>query len=231
MFSTFKIFIMDAFSPKHSIFSVCGDYLLYFDFVLYMLLGKNASSCLENDAIYECNQCCSCPESCRNRVTQKETCHRLLVLKTQRKGHGLFTENFITKGSFVTEYVGEIITFLEAKERLSRSSNRSSYVFTLREHYGKSVLYTFVDAEKKGNAARYINHSCDPNLTVVPVRVDSVVPRLCLFAIRNIQAGEELSFMYGNGNEINSNMSRKCFCSSEKCKGVLPFDENLLKCL
>ena len=195
------------------------------------MIWKNTSSCLENDAIYECNQCCSCLESCINRVTQKGTCHRLLVLKTQRKGHGLFTEQLITKGSFVIEYVGEIITFLEAKERLDSNSDRSSYIFTLREHYGKNVLKTFVDAEKKGNAARYVNHSCDPNLIVVPVRVNSVVPRLCLFASRNIQAGEELSFKYGNSNEINSNMSKKCFCSSEKCKGVLPFDENLLKCI
>ena len=61
-----------------------------------------------------------------------------------------------------------------------------------REH---ETLYT-VDADQAGNVARYVNHSCQPNLFIQPVLSDSANPflaRLCFFALRNIGAYEELT--------------------------------------
>ena len=42
-----------------------------------------------------------------------------------------------------------------------------------------------------------VNHSCDPNLLLVPVRVDSEIPHICMFAVRDIQPHvEQLCYSY-----------------------------------
>jgi len=98
-----------------------------------------------------------------------------------------------------------------------------------------------------GNIGRYINHSCDPNLIMVPVRVSSMVPHLALFARKKIKKGDELCFDYGDlDRETSSKMSlatddveseavsksgtnrTRCLCSSDNCVGVLPYDPQLL---
>ena len=48
----------------------------------------------------------------------------------------------------------------------------------------------------------FSNHSCAPNLVVFPGRSHSVVPRLCLFAKRNVVAGEELTYHYGQSGGL-----------------------------
>ena len=98
-----------------------------------------------------------------------------------------------------------------------------------------------------GNIGRYINHSCDPNLIMVPVRVSSMVPHLALFARKKIKEGEELCFDYGDmdrktsekcssltdfvGREAVSKsgiIRTTCLCRSANCVGVLPYDPQLL---
>ena len=38
-----------------------------------------------------------------------------------------------------------------------------------------------------GNIGRYLNHSCDPNLAMVTIRSNSMVPHLALFTSRTVQ--------------------------------------------
>ena len=59
-------------------------------------------------------------------------------------------------------------------------------------------LYT-VDAAFHGNVAHFINHCCDPNLSIFNVWIDCLdpnLPRLCLFARRDISKGEQITFDY-----------------------------------
>ena len=52
-----------------------------------------------------------------------------------------------------------------------------------------------LDANNYGNIARFINHSCQPNLTPVKVfatHQDLRFPHIALFANRDIKKGEEL---------------------------------------
>ena len=91
-----------------------------------------------------------------------------------------------------------------------------------------------------GNIGRYINHSCMPNLTMVPVRVDTITPHLALFTSKNVDKGEELCFDYGDslgqGKEsacrsypLKSNCKQTiCLCNSANCYGALPYDPDLL---
>jgi len=71
---------------------------------------------------------------------------------------------------------------------------------------------------------------------VVPVRIDNLIPHAALFALRNINALEELSYDYNQANQtdlltanINNNNDNKllsnkikCFCNTKTCKGYLP---------
>lgn len=197
--------------------------------------------------VFECNSCCICPASCTNRVVQKGQQLRLQVFKTKHKGWGLRPLEIIKKFAFVCEYAGELISVHEAKRRtLELTSETGNYLIALREHsYSSGILRTHVDARFHGNASRFINHSCNPNLVMVPVRVDSMVPRLALFAATNIDAGEELSFDYSgqftiwstgepcveyDGIEVLRGLGKepkKCSCGSQNCSGFLPFDSSL----
>lgn len=55
-----------------------------------------------------------------------------------------------------------------------------------------------LDAQHSGNAARFSNHSCDPNMFVQPVlswHHDHSQCNICLFAEDDIAAGAELTYM------------------------------------
>jgi histone-lysine N-methyltransferase SUV39H len=47
--------------------------------------------------------------------------------------------------------------------------------------------------------AHFINHSCEPNLSIFNVWIDCLdpnLPRLCFFAARDIARGEQITFDY-----------------------------------
>ena len=77
-----------------------------------------------------------------------------------------------------------------------------------------------------GNIGRYLNHSCEPNLWMVPVRTDSLVPHLALFTCRPVGAGEELCYHYGDtaGTEAATHSRTDCLCQAPTCRKYLPFD-------
>ena len=94
---------------------------------------------------------------------------------------------------------------------------------------GELVLRTIFDPAARGNAGRFCNHSCEPNLAPHPVRVGSAVPRLALFALRDVAAGEELTFAYGDAADeaaadADATPPRPCLCGAAACRGALPFD-------
>ncbi|XP_054832211.1 histone-lysine N-methyltransferase SETMAR [Eublepharis macularius] len=193
--------------------------------------------------IFECNTMCHCGESCQNRVIQRGLQVRLEVFKTAKKGWGLRTLDFIPKGRFVCEYAGEILDFREACQRVqTQSPTDSNYIIAIREHLcDGQIMETFVDPTHTGNVGRFLNHSCEPNLVMVPVRIDSVVPKLALFADRHICAEEELSYDYSgrhhnympdlqrdqeklHGEELKK---KPCYCGGKTCTGFLPYDGSL----
>ncbi|EDO36231.1 predicted protein, partial [Nematostella vectensis] len=149
--------------------------------------------------IYECNSKCSCSESCRNRVVQRGRTVRVTIFRTYNGcGWGVKTMDPIMKNQFVTEYVGEVITNEEAEHRGRHyDAAGQTYLFDLDYNDG-DCAYT-IDAKKYGNISHFINHSCDPNLSVFGVWVDTLdpqMPRIAFFARRDIPAGEEITFDY-----------------------------------
>ena len=79
-----------------------------------------------------------------------------------------------------------------------------TYLFGLTG--GKHVI----DGE---GVAAFINHSCDPNC-----EVDEVKGRVVINAIRDIAAGEELTYDY---NLYDGEDDAPCLCGAERCRGSL----------
>ncbi|RXN34350.1 inositol 1,4,5-trisphosphate receptor type 1 isoform X5 [Labeo rohita] len=139
--------------------------------------------------VFECNALCACSESCQNRVVQKGVEVRLGVFSTKDRGLGVEALEHLPCGRFVCEYAGEVIGSHEARRRqLSQTPLDMNYIIAVQEHSGGDrVTQTFVDPVTVGNVGRFINHSCQPNLVMVPVRAHSLLPRLALFANRDIE--------------------------------------------
>ncbi|XP_052199271.1 histone-lysine N-methyltransferase SUVR3 [Diospyros lotus] len=202
--------------------------------------GDSAAACpcynLQNSSllVLECGPSCRCAlrprHHCGNRLTQGGISLRLKIVKDARKGWGLHAGEFIGRDQFVCEYAGELLTTKEARERQQRYDQLSSggrfcsALLVVREHLpsGKACMRMNIDATVIGNVARFINHSCDGgNLSTVLVRSSgALLPRLCFFASRDIQEGEELTFSYGE-NRVRSK-GLQCFCGSSSCSGILP---------
>uniref|UniRef100_A0A8C3KN69 Euchromatic histone lysine methyltransferase 1 n=1 Tax=Calidris pygmaea TaxID=425635 RepID=A0A8C3KN69_9CHAR len=92
----------------------------------------------EPPLIFECNHACSCWRTCRNRVVQNGLRTRLQLYRTQKMGWGVRTMQDIPLGTFVCEYVGELISDSEADVR-----EEDSYLFDL----DNKVLYLKVSNE------------------------------------------------------------------------------------
>lgn len=182
------------------------------------------------EVVIECGISCNCELNCGNRETQKGVSVQLKIVRVFNKGWGLFAAQFIHSGQFVCEYAGELLTTKEARERqqiydqLARNGRFSSAHLVVREYLPsrKACFRINIDATRIGNVARFINHSCDSgNLSTVLIRSSgAVLPQLGFFASRDIKAGEELSFSYGDVRLREEGLH--CFCGSSCCFGILP---------
>ncbi|XP_070758971.1 histone-lysine N-methyltransferase SETMAR [Enoplosus armatus] len=200
--------------------------------------------------VFECNALCACSDACTNRVVQRGLRLKLEVYSTENRGWGVRALEAIPHGTFVCEYAGEVISLEEARRRqLAQRSEENNYIIAVREHAGAgSITETFVDPALLGNVGRFLNHSCQPNLFMQPVRVHSVVPRLALFAGRNVDAQEELTFDYSGGysnqppvellstqrdaaipaSRTDGLQRKECHCGANNCVLFLPLDLSIL---
>lgn len=175
------------------------------------------------DPLYECNAHCTCGPDCGNRLVQKGPLNCLIVKQQPGKGLGLFTSKLIRKGQFICEYAGEVIGLAEARRRIDANPHMN-YVLVVSEHAGASDrgIYTCIDPQRFGNIGRYINHSCDPNSILLPVRVEGIVPRLCVFASRDIAIDQEVTFDYADTSSTRQLSNTPCLCGSDNCFRYLP---------
>lgn len=153
---------------------------------------------------------------CQNVALQRGVSKIVLLGESQIQdcGYGLFTAEDIAADEFVIEYVGELISHDEGVRREARrgdvfdDSSHSSYLFTLLDFEG-----IWVDAAIYGNLSRYINHASEAD-KIGRKRVN-IIPQILFVngdfrikfkALRDIKAGEELFFNYG---ENFTNLTKK----------------------
>jgi hypothetical protein len=80
-----------------------------------------------------------------------------------------------------------------------------------------------IDASKKGNVSRFINHSCNPNCVLEKWVVGNQM-RVGIFAKTDIEEGDELTFDYKF--ERYGSKAQVCYCGEENCSGYIGKDKN-----
>ena len=131
------------------------------------------------------------------------------------QGRGVFALRPIRRGSRIIEYVGERISHREADRRHTSEDGWSPHTMLFVVD-GKTVI----DATRKGNSARWINHSCRPNCEAVDDE-----GRIYIEAIRDIRIGEELTYDYNllldERHTPAAKKAHPCHCGEPRCRGTL----------
>ena len=127
---------------------------------------------------------------------------------------GLFAAVDIPKGTRVIEYLGEKITKAESERRAIAWENDARkkgkglvFIFELNQRYD-------IDGNIPKNDARFINHSCEPNCEAEVIR-----GHIWILTLRDIKAGEELTYDYGY--DLAHFMDHPCLCGTPSCPGFI----------
>jgi uncharacterized protein len=130
-------------------------------------------------------------------------------------GKGVFAVQAIAAGEVIIEYTGEVISWKEALRRHPHDPSDPNHTFYFHIDDGRVI-----DAKVGGNAARWINHACDPNCE--SDETDGVV---VIKALRAIKPGEELFYDYRLTIDERYTPSLKkqyaCRCGSARCRGTM----------
>ena len=129
-------------------------------------------------------------------ATKKLTYPAGLRVGRSSAGLGLFATRPFKKGERIIEYIGRTLTNAE------EYSSRSKYLFEVNSR-------KTIDGAVRSNIARYINHSCKANCEPEIER-----GRIYIDALKNIKAGEE--FVYDYGEEYFNEHIRPYGCRCAK---------------
>jgi SET domain-containing protein len=134
----------------------------------------------------------------------------------------VFAQQALKKGETIIEYKGLLRSHADVDAAYAADDETGhTFLFTLNDGY-------VIDANIDGNDARWINHSCMPNCEsahVAHTGGDIRKDRIIIEALRDIQAGEELSYNYGiRLVERHTPKLKKlwaCLCGSKNCTGTM----------
>ncbi|CAH8464490.1 unnamed protein product [Heterobilharzia americana] len=138
--------------------------------------------------------------------------YRVSVHPSRIHGRGLFALREFREHEMVIEYTGELIRSVvcDARELKYRATDVDCYMFRIDPDW-------VIDATYAGNAARFINHSCDPNCYAKVVSIDEK-KHIVILAQRRIYPGEELTYDYRFPKESEK---LPCNCGSYTCRKYL----------
>jgi euchromatic histone-lysine N-methyltransferase len=183
--------------------------------------------------IHECGPSCQCPPTCRSRVSQGGLKFRLEVFRTNNKGWGLRSWDAIRAGTFICEYAGEVID--NARAEMLGGENDDEYIFDSTRIYQQLEVFPadieapkipsplYITAKNEGNVARFMNHSCSPNVLWRPIVRENKNEsdlHIAFYAIRHIPPMMELTYDYGINLPLKAGQKKKkCLCGSVRCRG------------
>ncbi|XP_072965269.1 histone-lysine N-methyltransferase, H3 lysine-9 specific SUVH4 isoform X3 [Typha angustifolia] len=192
--------------------------------------------------VFECGVNCGCDLNCINRTSQQGLKYRLEVFKTAKKGWGVKSWDTIPAGAPICEYTGNLrrtdeidsvldnnyifdIDCLQTMKGLDGREKRPGDISFLGNSESDVPEYC-IDAGAVGNIARFINHSCQPNLFVQCIlssHRDFKLAKVMLFAADTIPPLQELTYDYGyaldsvvgpDGNIVKM----PCHCGAVDCR-------------
>ncbi len=146
-------------------------------------------------------------------VTKRKTRRRITVRNSGIHGKGVFAATAIPKGTRIIEYKGVRMSEDAADEKYGDDDSPHTFLFLLDDK-------TVIDGNRRGNSARWINHSCAPNC-----ETNEENGRLFIDAMRDIRRGEELSYDYKLIVDERYTPALKrlyaCGCGARKCRGTI----------
>jgi hypothetical protein len=129
----------------------------------------------------------------------------------------VFARRRIPAGTRILEYQGKRISADEADRRHPHNPDDPFHTFFFVLSSGKVI-----DGNDKGNDARWINHSCEPNCES---EEGGGGKRVYIKALRDIVRGEELNYDYGlvMDGKVTKKDSRNHGgrCGSALCRGTM----------
>lgn len=146
----------------------------------------------------------------------------IVVRRSPIHGSGVFAARNLPAETTVVQYRGLVISHEEA-DRLHGGGIETghTFLFTLNDEF-------VIDANRSGNSARWINHSCEPNCEAVieeDPKGDRSRDRIYIQTIRPIRRGEELTYDYGIKLQVRHTPRLKrlwaCRCGSPHCTGTM----------
>jgi uncharacterized protein len=153
--------------------------------------------------------------------SKRKSRRRFAVRRSAIHGRGVFALALIPKRTTLIEYTGERISHEEADARYSEAHANSPHtmLFTVNDEI-------VIDATRRGNSARWINHSCSPNC-----EIEDENDRIFIETRRDIRPGEELTYDYnlqlGERHTAAAKRAHRCFCGSRGCRGTMLGEEEL----
>jgi len=123
-------------------------------------------------------------------------------------GTGGYARVNIPAGVRIIEYLGNRVS---KQESLRQCELENPYIFTLTEEFD-------LDGNVDWNPARLLNHSCSPN-----AEAECAGERIWIVALREIRAGEEVTFNYNY--DLQDYEEHPCRCGSTNCVGYIVAEE------
>jgi SET domain-containing protein len=127
----------------------------------------------------------------------------LIIRSSSIHAAGCYTMRPLKKGTRVCEYDGPRFTKEVADERYK--DRFITYLFSCGDN--GTVIDGF-------GTAMFINHSCDPNC-----ETEDEDGRIYVVAIRDIAAGEELTYEYNLHDSDDEDGD--CYCGAATCRGTM----------
>jgi len=150
-----------------------------------------------------------------NKTVPTKGGRRTQVSESNIHGKGVYAVRPLKEGDKVLEYKGEIITWKKAQRIHPHDPSQPNHTFYF--HLDDKHV---IDGKIGGNSARWINHSCEPNL-----EANQDGYRVFFTALRDIKVGEELSYDYGLMIDARKTAKLKkeyaCFCGAACCRGTM----------
>ena len=147
--------------------------------------------------------------------------NRIVTRRSPIHGNGVFAVADIPAGTRLIQYKGRLTTHAQSDELYGDDTGSGhTFLFSLNDDY-------VIDANRQGNGARWINHSCAPNCEAVleEHEDDPEKSRVFIDAMRAIKPGEELTYDYGITLAERHTPRLKqiwaCRCGSKDCTGTM----------
>ena len=134
----------------------------------------------------------------------------LIVKSSSLHGAGVYTTAPVKKGTRVLEYTGPRLT-AKACEGMY-ADTEVTYLFAMDD--GDTIIDGF-------GMAAFVNHSCQPNC-----EADQIDNRVWIIALRDIAAGEELTYDY-NIYDAEPGEDVTCHCGANSCRGTMLCEQEI----